>query len=383
MAPSAKSMFGGCGCVGSHPSFSRSAREVVEVGAGFAQRSLRGYGFLPRDVPLSGLGIFAASAEAMSALLPRSTYGVAWLEFANKLHAYHIFASAAAGLSAANSLAGTVRALDSLDTWTRVWTIEGIGYWFANSALHCESSPGALFGDNGLAALPRDLLLPLHTGAGLALAEEALDSNGGIAGGNFWRECEKLSVAGYAEPMFEALGLVAITKYPHLTRQLDRELSNLHPNLSAYFWHGVGRGLYFSPLAFIPIPDICSIMAQRSQQLPSSTIGRANALAGLSWAITLVNIRHPWILEGRALEMAQWIQPDGSFLNGLESSLVVWQNIVPDDPHVEALQQFRPQNLAACELWKRSFVKAAAAARRSTQSVRSHEVGTLFRVQTV
>lgn len=386
MTPSAKAVFGGCGCVGSHPSFSRSAREVFEVGAGFAQRALRGEGCLPRDMTLGGLGMCAASAEAVCALLPRSTCGDAWLEFANKLHAYHIFASASAGagLSGAGSLAGTIPALRCLDTWERVWTIEGIGYWFANSALRRKPSPAGFFGDRSFDALPTNVMIPLHTGAGLALAEAALGSKEGRAGARFWRECQELSAAGYAEPMFEALGLVTITMYPHLTRQIDRELSDLHPNLSAYFWHGAGRGLYFSPFGFVPVPAACRVMAEKSQRLPSSAIGRANALAGLSWAITLVNIRHPWILEGRAWEMAQWIQPGGPFLNGLKSSLIVWQNIVPEDPHVEGLQHFRPGNSASCELWGRSFAEAATDARRVSQAVcSSGQLGAMFRIQTI
>lgn len=345
--------------------------------------ALRGR-FPSRDLTLGGLGMSAASAEAVSALLPRSICGDAWLEFANKLHAYHIFASADAGLSGAASLADAVRALDRLDTWKRVWTIEGIGYWFANSALRRKPSPAALFGDDSFEALPTNVMVPLHTGAGLALAEEALGSTEGLAGARFWRECQERSASGYAEPMFEALGLVTITMYPHLTRQIDRELSDLHPNLSAYFWHGVGRGLYFSPFGFVPVPAACRATAERSQRLPSSALGRANALAGLSWAITLVNIRHPWILEGWAWEMAQWIQPGGPFLNGLESSLIVWQNIVPEDHHVEGLQHFRPGNSAACELWRRSFAAAAADACRVSQSVcSSGQLGAVFRVRTI
>ena len=124
-------------------------------------------------------------------------------------------------------------------------------------------------------------------------------------------------------------------------------------------------------------------MAEKSQRLPSSAIGRVNALAGLSWAITLVNIRHPWILEGRAWEMAQWIYPGSPFLNGLESSLIVWQNIVPEDPHVEGLQYFQPGNSAARELWEGSFAEAATNARRVSQSVFPNgQLGAMFRVQT-
>ena len=41
--------------------------------------------------------------------------------------------------------------------------------------------------------------------------------------------------------------------------------------------------------------------------MPPSAVGRSNALAGLAWATTLVNIRHPGILEDRARELAECI----------------------------------------------------------------------------
>jgi hypothetical protein len=230
-------------------------------------------------------------------------------------------------------------------------------------------------------------MLPLHTGAGLAFAERALqsapDSGVGTATVRFWQECQEIAASGYAEPMFEALGLVTITLYPRLIGQMDRQLADLHPNLGAYFWHGVGRGLYFSPFSFIPLPATYRMLAERSQRLTSSVVGRANALAGLAWATTLVNLRHPAILANHAEELSQWIERDGAFLNGVESALIVWQSIVPGDPHLERVQHFQPGTSAATEFWERSFGRAAAASRVSPAVHSSGQLGSMFRVRRI
>ena len=102
--------------------------------------------------------------------------------------------------------------------------MEGIGYGCADWALHRGRPCARLFAVVGGDEPPQCAMLPLHTGAGLAFAERALqsaqDSGVGTATVRFWRECQEMPAAGYAEPMFEALGLVTITRYPHLIQQM-------------------------------------------------------------------------------------------------------------------------------------------------------------------
>ena len=50
----------------------------------------------------------------------------------------------------------------------------------------------------------------------------------------------------------EALGLVTRLRCPELVRIVDWRLSAIDPELVGYFWHGVGRGLYFLPLNALP-----------------------------------------------------------------------------------------------------------------------------------
>jgi hypothetical protein len=354
---------------------------MLRTGAEFACRIISGDALFPQNVTLLGLGMWAASAEAAGVLLPRAAYGDAWLELANKLHAYRCFAEAATGMPCADGLAGAIRRLDGMDAWHRAWATEGVGYRWALSVMSQETPGSPLFA----VALPRRVVIPLHTGAGLALAVEALrdaarSGSRAVAAG-FWKECRQRSLEGYAEAMFEALGLVTITMYPHMAMQIDRELDDAPQNLADYFWHGVGRGSYFSPFGFIPIPAACRAAADRSHRLPKSARGRSNLLAGLAWATTLVNIRDPRVLEARARELAQWIGADGSFANGVASALIVWREIAPDDGSADALEAYRPAN-SAPHLWERSFEEPAALARKAYPAVRSTgQLGATFRAR--
>jgi hypothetical protein len=125
-------------------------------------------------------------------------------------------------------------------------------------------------------------------------------------------------------------------------------LAALAPVLAEYFWHGVGRGLYFAPTHALPNSGSHRRAFEKAWREPPDEAGRRNATAGLAWALTLVNLRHPEILAG-ALRRSGDIGSAEAFANGVASAAVVWHEIVGRDEHLEAFLAYRSPDLGG--LW--------------------------------
>src|SRR5207247_3295386 len=128
--------------------------------------------------------------------------------------------------------------------------------------------------------------------------------------------------------------LVARNLYPHLVSPIDRLLLQTDERLDGLFWHGVGRALYFAPTNFLPCGTSLLRAIQMTQREPAHSLGRLNALAGLVWAATLVNIRHPEIMENFINTHGDQFSMWEPFYNGVTSSIVVWQDSARDDTSV-------------------------------------------------
>jgi len=344
-------------------SLARSALEWSAVGADVARGILSGEAFLPRQLLLNGVGMAAASAAALSGLLPGSNRS-RWLDLSNKLAAYRWFASADRFLGDRRDKAGLARAVErvrELDPYAAVWAMEGVGYHHALRG-----------GEPGGKELAPHVRLPLHTGAGLARAEASLESKAQFAMdrvlSDFWEECGSGARDGCNEVLFEALGLVSATLYPNRVSELARHPSAITEEQSALFWHGVGRGLYFSPISFLPLAEARQRVFTRALDWPTTDTGRQNAIAGLAWAVTLVNVRDPEAVFCWLVENADEIQSNHAFRNGATSALIVWLSVAPQDQYVEALGSYRPAHAdqAFAELWQDTVVRACRDARPLT-----------------
>jgi hypothetical protein len=351
------------------------------TGAGFARDLLSGQALQPRNLLRSAARVAGTSAAWLGGVLP------AWREMSNKLAAWELFAYPDAFwrgvVPEAAALPEAVRCVSELDCYSGVWAMEGVAHSYAETALshgggHCRN----LLTAPGIQALPPHVRVPLHTGAGLALAEVALrsarQSELHSVLNKFWHSCVENAQDGYAPIAFEALGLVAVTLYPHLLAAIERQLPEA---LTAYFWHGAGRGLYFSGFSFLPCAAPRRRAIEISRRAPGSEVGRRNALAGFAWAMTLVNIRNPEVLENCLRDHAGEIQRDGAFSAGVASALVVWQHAAPDDPFLDLLDRFRPGDPALAPLWDNLIKRPCADARQFFTALRSEDLpAAVFRV---
>jgi hypothetical protein len=365
------------------PSVARWALELSAVGADVARSILSGQFLFPRNLFLNGMGLAAASTQGLGMFMPESMNRNGWLEVANKLKAYRMFASADSLMDQSKSpaaLRSALQLVQRLDSYSAVWAMEGVGYYYA-------LRDGQLTATEVRQSL-RHTRIPLHTGAGLAWAEAALRSRAqsgvGRVLGDLWERCRTGAIEGYEEVLFEALGLVAATLYPNLVVELSNYLEKTDEAQSDLFWHGVGRGLYFSPAGFIPLAEAQNRAYKQSQCWPATDSGRRNAIAGLTWAMTLVNIRDPEVVHCWLRDQVDESRQSDAVRNGMTSALVVWLSADPQDRYVDALGRFEPAGSHArlAELWGGTVRRACWDARQLVTGLSSDDLAAqVFRVR--
>ncbi|HVT60554.1 MAG TPA: hypothetical protein VHR45_19430 [Thermoanaerobaculia bacterium] len=339
-----------------------------------------------RDRPAS----FGLTATGTVTVLRRAAaaLGRPFLELRNKLEAFELFQQAprllrqrerrfwhfdlrqASRPGAGNTpLAQQVASAQALfPLHLAPWVIEGLGYHHGEAAWRRGADPRELLrGD-----LPPGSLIALHAGLGLSLAGRALARVSARSAPDlaalstgFMALCREVSRPGYAEITFEALGFIARMRGRRLVPLLDRELARLDPALGELFWHGAGRALYMLPYNVLPGGAAACRALRMALAEPARPAGRRNAVAGVAWALTLINLRHPELLAACLENQSAALAEGGSFADGVASALLAWHDLAPADPYLEAFHRFQPA-AGDCPLgllWRRQVAGTGVAAR--------------------
>jgi hypothetical protein len=349
--------------------------------------------------PVFALTALRRSAATLAAASPRPRGRLHWRELGNKLEAFEIFRHAEVQARAAGPalpLAALVERATDLVPYRRLWTLEGLGYGHAEGrAAHAARSPeprGWLAA--GAAGLPAASLIALHCGIGLSLARRLLAASARAPAAELRRklaayvaDCRELAWPGHAAPLLEALGFIARLRLARRAGEVASALAQLDEEAHACFWHGLGRALYFLPRHALPGPGTARrLFAALTLEAPAGE-GRENALAGLAWAVTLVNLRHPQVLEELLASQAPWVAAAPGFAHGIGAAVFVWHDCTPQDPYLASWRRHRPEP-AGGELarrWERQVSgpaeHALARARGPHRSRRAVDLGDLFRVR--
>jgi hypothetical protein len=311
------------------------------------------------------LPVMSRSAGALAVAFPGKT--VAWRELANKLDAFAGFHRAAFRGAEQGSFAAQVQEACSLGARS-LWALEGVAYSHAATACRRGAWPRGLFAAESTSSLPDRALGPLHTGMGLALAVEWLYSDGADPRG-FAALCADNSRKGLAPAAFEGLGFAARLVFPHRLVPLDAALAGMGPEACALFWHGVGRGSYFALARALPRESSTWKTAGEALTTPPHELGRKNALAGLAWALTVVNLRHPEVVErflARCLgHFGHELPREASFAHGVAAAIRVWVDVVGRDMALDAFLRHRPQQppgSALARAWDRLVLASCVGA---------------------
>jgi hypothetical protein len=233
--------------------------------------------------------------------------------------------------SVAAALKSEHRSSSSEEVFRAIWILEGIG--------HIKATGSSLTVDGLLQGeLPGCALIPLHAGMGTAFAEKLLPGLGGNPAATevsrtverFVELCYVNCRPGWEDATIEPLGLVVRCLHPHLLEPVSAALEDLNPAWRRLFWHGVGRSLYFVPTNFMPIPGAHSRMLTSAAAEASDVRDRREVLAGLIWAVTLVNLPRPAVIRSLIPQCAD-MRIHAEFTNGLISALLTWRHMAPGD----------------------------------------------------
>lgn len=228
-----------------------------------------------------------------------------------------------------------------------LWAVEGLGHYYADAVWHWYGRPSGLLLEKNAPVPPRTLLM-LHAGMGLSFADRLLGALSSDSADEEIRSvvmefvdlCRENSRDGYFGAAIESLGLVARDFYPDMVDHLARQLRSVHPGLIGFFWHGVGRALYFSRQYFIPVLgtawEAMDLEARRDED-------RLNAMAGLAWAVTLVNMRQPEIMEGvlQNRPYSDTAPLADAFMNGVTSSMILRADTTPGETFATDFYKYR------------------------------------------
>jgi hypothetical protein len=266
------------------------------------------------------------------------------------------------------------RAYD-LGAYADLWAVEGLGHDYAAMCLDRGVRAGILR-DGPAASLPRRSFTMMHAGLGLALAERTAQALTPYARRSEFRDvatgfadaCDAHAVAGYAGAAYESLGLVIRTWHPQLMSAFDEALMDVDRGLAGFFWHGAGRALYFLPTYIVP--GLLSPWRAADREAPH-LLAHCNLLAGLAWAMTLVNIRQPDTLAHLLSVRGDVLTRYDGFTNGICSAIVMAIDTTPDDPYVLAFAEYDPrdQKPHVRDMWRRAVRPAVVLALRRYQPV--------------
>lgn len=283
-----------------------------------------------------------------------------WEELSRKLHALQAFGDLSRFLGRARtqdlSLESLVRLVQESISNDRLWALEGIAQFVANRQLEDIGSVGANFFEGDL---PHGLLGPLHTGLGVAVAENCL---GGVDRrtpcseietriGRILEICDTASRPGFRGMAFECTGFVSRFLHPLQVPRLDKVLSDHGETQRALFWHGVGRALYFLPSNLRPSRSAPWRAFEQVHREASDTLAELNMLAGLAWPVLLVNFRHPELIDAVLRTHHDEMTSNDAFSSGFSAALIMWLECTGDEAGVDRILHHEPESDE--DLWRR------------------------------
>lgn len=270
-------------------------------------------------------------------------------------------------------LAEIVAKAYALGSFPALWAIEGVGHDLVESRHHRGESLADLLTSTEMHDLPDGSLTMLHAGIGLGLAELALkglrpDSPTeqiDAALQRFVKDCTSSSRPAYLGCALESLGLVTRHFFGQaMVLVVDQRLERFDPAVRGFFWHGVGRAVYFSPENMVPNLSSPWPAVAMCDRLAPHDLAKDNMVAGVAWGITMVNLKQPVVLEGLLKKHGIGFGDSDAFANGVMSALMMRKDTTPHEEHIAALLAYEPASKEPSveALWNRVFKQSATKA---------------------
>ena len=288
----------------------------------------------------------------------------------------------------------------AMEPYPALWAVEGLGDWYGDMFWKRNETPHQILSPARAGALPDKSLLMLHAGVGLSIAKHFLRTvNHTSPHADIRRVVEQIvtlcrdnSRPGYAGAALESMGLVtrsatftADARPDIMVQIVSRILAESAPDVLGYFWHGVGRGTYFLPINFLPCYGSIWHAVQMIQQEVPDDFAWRNAIAGLIWGVTMVNIRQPAIVAYLLQQHGSQLTANDAFSYGVASSLMMRYDTTPDAPFIAPFYQYQPESadVELDQLWRSQVTLPATAALQEVYPVLKQEarLGDIFHYQ--
>ena len=305
----------------------------------------------------------------ISRLADSTNLNLAWAELKNKLEVFILVKNLPSILKLPPTdgefipLVQLVPRAYSVNAFQALWAVEGLGHYYTDSYHAHYGDPQGLLTEEKAPVEEKSLTM-LHAGMGLSFADRLIGNlNPDDPSPNATRAaleqfvnlCRNNSRKGYLGCAIESLGLVTRDFYPDLLDVVHEQFRQVAPDLTGFFWHGAGRALYFSREYFLPVLTTAwSGIDEEARNCPD----RLSAMAGLAWALSLVNMRQPAIMEHALSSFTQDSSLEQGFANGVASSIIMRQDTTPNEPIISAFYQHRPDPKSA-DMWLRFIATPA------------------------
>jgi hypothetical protein len=252
----------------------------------------------------------------------------------------------------------------ALGQFPDLWAVEGLGHEYALTLWGNNKQARGIMTEGQARDLPDKSLTMMHAGLGLAFAQQLMNQITPYSSSedirrvllDFVTLVKNNSRKGYEGAAYESLGLVTRFWHSAMVNVVDRHMQEVEAEAVGYFWHGVGRALYFFPTYFVPGLLSAWIPIERE---PPYELAKLNMIAGLAWATTLVGVRQPRIMETVLKSYGELISKTPGFTNGVMSTLIMGSDITPGDVYIRQFLDHQPPDPRVAELWNNFVARPA------------------------
>lgn len=310
-------------------------------------------------------GVVEQGQDTLRVFTSSENTRLAWQELRNNYEVFNLVKNVSKLLHIPDDdrqfeLTNLVSAAYALGAYPDLWAVEGLGHDYAMTFWGKGRPVRGILTDVSPGVLPAKSLTMMHAGLGLAFAQQLMNTITPYSHPDEIRRVlhefvtlvDENSRRGYEGAAYESLGLVTRFWHSQMIGVVDEGLREVAPHTLGYFWHGVGRSLYFLPLYFVP--GLLSAWQAVEREAPHE-LALHNMTAGLAWATTIVNVRQPEIMENFVKIHGERVSRTPAFTNGLMSTLIMGIDITPDDVYIKNFLNYRPDSSdpRVVELWDR------------------------------
>ncbi|MEZ5400213.1 MAG: hypothetical protein R2729_11135 [Bryobacteraceae bacterium] len=316
------------------------------------------------------LRIFAAIAPLftwlLSLLIPRRNADVAKTECENKCEIMTLVQGFDSYIDpeGRKPLGPILERCYAMGHFPALWAVEGVGKDLAEQRLAKGGEIHGILSEAVLGPEWDKSQLMMHAGIGIGFAKYYIERMGNspsqgeieAAVERIVKLCRDNSRPGYYGAAIESLGLASrFMRGPEFCKQAHRALEAKAPDSIDYFWRGAGRCLYFHPSNFMPgFSRPCRAIDMSKVEAPSPEV-RTGMLAGTAWALTVVNMRTPQVMEWALAHYDDYDGGNPGFVNGVISSVVMRYDTTPDDPGIQAFRNHKPADPNVRAVWERTI----------------------------